>query len=49
MDFQKQRIWGKSELIEKWQLSKNELHEIMEELVVMELIIEREEDSYERR
>jgi ATP-dependent DNA helicase RecQ len=48
-DFQKQRIWGKSELIEKWQLSKNELHEIMEELVGMELIIEREEDCYERR
>ncbi len=48
-DFTKQRIWGKSELLEKWNCSKNELHAILEELVLEELIVELEEDAYERR
>ncbi len=48
-DFTKQRIWGKSELLEKWNCSKNELHAILEELLLEELIVELEEDAYERR
>ncbi len=48
-DFTKQRIWGKSELLEKWNCSKNVLHAILEELLLEELIVELEEDAYERR
>jgi len=47
--FKKQQFWGKSELLERWNISKNELHEIMNELIELELVIEIENDGYERK